>query len=212
MIRQPTLVFATADVGLLVHWQGAFGKTTEVVVTSFLDLQGLVLHAASLVWLDLALPGLAQFGHRNWASLVNHQTGKFVATSSNPTDSEAIQALDAGCAGYCHAFSDAATLHQVKQVVEAGQVWVGVSLMRRLVQSAAQAAPKAPKNDASWGSELTEREQEVALLAANGASNIEIARHCSISERTVKAHLSSVFGKLHLTDRLQLALRVHGIS
>jgi DNA-binding NarL/FixJ family response regulator len=212
MIRQPTLVFASADAGLVAHWHNAFGKSAAVVVGGFLELQGLAVHTASLVWLDLALPGLAQFGHGDWASLVNHQTGKFVATSSNPTDSEAIQALNAGCAGYCHAFSDPATLRQVRQVVEAGQVWVGVTLMRRLIQSAAQAPPTALKNDNAWAIGLTEREREAAILAANGASNAEIARSCHISERTVKAHLSSAFGKLNLTDRLQLALRVHGIS
>ena len=52
---------------------------------------------------------------------------------------------------------------------------------------------------------------EVAILAANGASNLAIARDCKISERTVKAHLSAVFEKLNLTDRPPLALRVHGI-
>jgi DNA-binding NarL/FixJ family response regulator len=59
---------------------------------------------------------------------------------------------------------------------------------------------------------LTTREREVALLAANGASNKTIASDCDITERTVKAHLAAIFEKLHLTDRLQLALRVHGIS
>ena len=212
MSRQPTLVFATADLGLLAHWQSTFGKTAAVVVASFLELQHLTLHTASLVWLDMALPGIPALGHGDWAVLAKNPSSKLVATSSHPTDHEAIQTLDAGCAGYCHAFSDPATLRQVKQVVESGQVWIGTSLMRRLIQSAAQAAPARAKNNHSWGSQLTDREREIAILAANGASNIEIARNCGISERTVKAHLSSVFDKLNLTDRLQLALRVHGIS
>jgi DNA-binding NarL/FixJ family response regulator len=59
---------------------------------------------------------------------------------------------------------------------------------------------------------LTQREREIANLAANGASNQLIADNCGISERTVKAHLSAVFTKLNVSDRLQLALRVHGIS
>lgn len=210
MSRPPTLVLASADTGLVAHWQKAFGQTTALVVTHFLDLQGLPPSPACIVWLDLTLPGLPMPGH--WAALFTALRAKFVATSSNPKDSEAIQSLDAGCTGYCHAFSDAPTLRQVNQVVESGQVWVGASLMRRLVQSAAQAAPAAPKSDNAWGHGLTQREREVAVLAANGATNIEIARNCSISERTVKAHLSSVFYKLNLTDRLQLALRVHGIS
>jgi DNA-binding NarL/FixJ family response regulator len=209
MSRQPTLVFATADVGLVAHWQSTFGKTTAVVVASFLELQHLTLDTASLVWLDMALPGIPALGHGDWAK---DPSNKLVATSSNPMDSEAIQALDAGCAGYCHAFADAPTLRQVKQVVESGQVWVGTSLMRRLIQSAAQAAPAKAQNNHFWGRKLTDREREIAILAANGASNIEIARNCRISERTVKAHLSAVFAKLNLTDRLQLALRVHGIS
>jgi len=212
MIRQPHLVFATADTGLAAHWQGAFSKTPAVVITRFVDLQGLAPNTACLVWLDQALPGLTKFGFGDSTWLTKNQNAKFVATSSNPSDAEAIPALDAGCVGYCHAYADVATLRQVRQVVEAGQVWVGVTLMRRLVQSAAQAAPQAPKLDASWANELTEREQEIAIFAANGASNIEIARNCNISERTVKAHLSAVFAKLNLTDRLQLALRVHGIN
>jgi DNA-binding NarL/FixJ family response regulator len=59
---------------------------------------------------------------------------------------------------------------------------------------------------------LTAREREIAKLAARGTSNLQIAETCDISERTVKAHMSSIFDKLSITDRLQLALRVHGIQ
>jgi DNA-binding NarL/FixJ family response regulator len=73
------------------------------------------------------------------------------------------------------------------------------------------AAP-VPAQQIAWSEGLTQREVEIAVLAANGASNSLIASQCNISERTVKAHLSAVFSKLNITDRLQLALRVHGIS
>ena len=122
------------------------------------------------------------------------------------------QALDVGCVAYCHAFSDASTLKQVKDVVEAGQVWIGKSLMQRLLHGINRLVPKSPTPDAAWRDGLTPREIEIAILAANGASNQAIAAQCAISERTVKAHLSAVFGKLIITDRLQLALRVHGIQ
>ena len=52
----------------------------------------------------------------------------------------------------------------------------------------------------------------MARYAASGQSNAQIADALGITERTVKAHLSAVFEKLEVTDRLQLALRVHGIS
>ena len=51
----------------------------------------------------------------------------------------------------------------------------------------------------------------MARLAAVGYSNAEIAQKLLITERTVRAHLSAVFDKLQVDDRLQLALKVHGI-
>ncbi len=83
--------------------------------------------------------------------------------------------------------------------------------MQRLLGSVQKVASQS-LSDVSWRESLTQREVEVALLAANGASNSAIALQCNISERTVKAHLGAVFIKLNITDRLQLALRVHGIQ
>jgi DNA-binding NarL/FixJ family response regulator len=100
----------------------------------------------------------------------------------------------------------------VAQVIEAGQVWIGKNLMQRLLHGTSRLAGNQENGAPDWGQELTEREREVALLAANGASNQTIATDCKITERTVKAHLSAVFAKLNITDRLQLALRVHGIN
>jgi len=58
---------------------------------------------------------------------------------------------------------------------------------------------------------LSEREVQVARLIANGASNKEIADRLVITERTVKAHLTAIFEKLGVRDRLQLSLRVNGV-
>ncbi len=66
--------------------------------------------------------------------------------------------------------------------------------------------------EGSWLNLLSEREREVARLAASGESNLAIAQALNITERTVKAHLSSCFEKLEVTDRLQLALKVHGLK
>ena len=59
---------------------------------------------------------------------------------------------------------------------------------------------------------LTTREKEIANLIAQGQSNLEIAANLEIAERTVKAHVSSIFQKLGLRDRLQLALLVRDAS
>ena len=55
---------------------------------------------------------------------------------------------------------------------------------------------------------LTEREQEISVLIGSGESNKQIARRLDITERTVKAHLTEIFRKLGITDRLRLALLV----
>lgn len=211
MTRAPHLLFVSADPGLLNHWQRALDRRAAATYSRFMDVPPHASSGDTVVWLDLSVPDIVAWTHPIWAKLLKTQPMKVVAASSNPNDNEAIQALDAGCAAYCHAFADAATLLQVKEVVQAGHVWIGPTLMQRLIHSAHRAAASNALPHQDWGSGLTQREREVAVLAANGASNQDISRDCKISERTVKAHLSAVFDKLNLTDRLQLALRVHGI-
>jgi len=211
MSRPFKLVLVSHDAGLLEHWQRAFRPGHQIIAGRFKDLCQLNLTQDTLAWIDLSLPDIPAWSDEQWNRLVQGQKIRIVAASSNPKDSEAIKALDPGCAAYCHAFSDAATLIQVTQVVRAGHVWIGKTLMQRLVQSAGRVAALTHESAADWGGGLTPREREVAILAANGASNHHISLDCKISERTVKAHLSAVFDKLNLTDRLQLALRVHGI-
>ena len=205
------MVFISHDKGLIEHWQRAFFAGTQSIVSRFKDLCQIKLEHDALIWIDLSLPDLPPWTAPLWSQLIKEQKIRVIATSSNPKDSEAIAALDAGCAAYCHGYSEAGTLMQVKQVVQAGHVWIGKTLMQQLIQSAGRAAALMSVI-ADWGDGLTLREREVAILAANGASNHAISLDCKISERTVKAHLSSVFDKLNLTDRLQLALRVHGIN
>ena len=57
---------------------------------------------------------------------------------------------------------------------------------------------------------LSAREREIASLIVDGATNKEVAAKLRISERTVKGHLSNVFQKLRVTDRLKLMLLVRG--
>ena len=56
---------------------------------------------------------------------------------------------------------------------------------------------------------LTEREHEVALAVGRGLTNAEIARDAHLSVPTVKAHVSRLFDKLQVTNRVQIAICVH---
>ena len=216
-MTEKALLLVSHDRELIAHWERALGHKHATSLDSFSALKECAQAPSATVWLDLSLPGLPGWSDPNWQVLLGAQApGALVAADSTPHDARAMAALDAGCAGYCHAFADAQTLGQVNEVVQAGQIWVGRHLMQRLLAGArlAKAPPKAPTTESTsdWGIDLTAREREIALQAANGASNLIIAENCGISERTVKAHLGAVFTKLNIADRLQLALRVHGIS
>lgn len=204
-------IFISHDNGLIAHWKNAIVGSKTLVMDNFRSLEKFHPTQDCLVWLDMAMPELPSWDDLRWAHLMNDQKIRLIATSSAPTDNQAIHALDAGCAAFCHAFSDTQTLQQVRQVVEAGHVWIGKSLMRRLIHVAENAGKVNTQPDEQWAEKLTHREKEIAVLAANGASNQQISQDCNISERTVKAHLGATFQKLNVTDRLQLALRVHGI-
>lgn len=212
MSRPSQLVLVTCDAGLAAHWRKALGVKSARIASGLSDLSRRQRDGATTIWVDDSITSPPDWRDAAWKALLAIPQVRVVATSSNPNDERAIKALDAGCAGYCHAYADPAILRQVQQVIDAGQVWIGKSLMQRLLHGTKQLAGVSITEESDWGVELTNREREVAILAANGASNMAIATECSISERTVKAHLSAVFTKLNLTDRLQLALRVHGIS
>jgi DNA-binding NarL/FixJ family response regulator len=205
-------LLVTHDSGLLLHWQRVFGKTKPVAIGQIDKFFRYEPTAPCVVWMDTAIPLRPDWDDAAWIKVLERDDMRVIGASSNPSDGEAMLALDAGCAGYCHAFSDASTLKQVKEVVESGQVWIGKNLMQRLLHGVNRLVPKPPAPNTAWREQLTLREVEIAILAASGASNQSISAQCQISERTVKAHLSAVFAKLCIADRLQLALKVHGIQ
>lgn len=134
-----------------------------------------------------------------------------IALSDIPDDEEALACFAAAGRGYCNTHSVPVLLQRVAKVVSEGGLWIGESLMQRLLRGMAGIPPLvATAKPVSWAATLTEREREVARAVAAGASNKEIARQLGITERTVKAHVGALFDKLGVRDRLQLSLVVNG--
>ena len=126
-----------------------------------------------------------------------------------PNQAEAFYSLSLGAQGYCHAFSPAYLLKEVKTVVSHGGIWMGNDLLKQLIAVTTNLVGNQPQQVSELLNQLTKREQEVALQAAKGLSNKEIARILKITDRTVKAHLSSTFLTLGAKDRLHLALMLN---
>lgn len=136
----------------------------------------------------------------------------FIILADEPSESLVMQALEAGAAGCCNTHAAPEVLQQVAVVAENGGLWVGRTLMQHVLASTQRIlAQKEKPPEADWSSLLSEREIAVARLVAQGASNKEVARQLDVVERTVKAHLTAIFEKLHVRDRLQLSLRINGL-
>lgn len=134
---------------------------------------------------------------------------QIVVASTHPGDPEGQRALVAGAAGYVHGYMPVEALDRVLRHVMTGEIWVGKSMLSRMLSQIGQAVPE---HDQDWARTLTVRERDVARYVAQGHSNPSIAENLGITERTVRAHISAIFEKLGVTDRLMLALRVHGID
>ena len=87
-----------------------------------------------------------------------------------------------------------------------GQSWFPPELLAQTFKLAQQAVDNAPT--VAQLSDLTARENEIATYVAEGMSNREIAQHLGISEPTVKSHLTQIFRKLELNDRVGLVLHL----
>lgn len=116
--------------------------------------------------------------------------------------------LKAGVRGCCRSSSDPKFLRQVVEAVQQGELWIRRTLTCRLIDELGKTTAKNRAYCTSLGllSKLTQREYDIAVRVGNGESNKQIAKACAITERTVKAHLTEVFLKLGVTDRLNLAL------
>lgn len=114
--------------------------------------------------------------------------------------------LKAGVRGYCRSDSDPQSIRQVVVAVQQGELWIRRTLTCRLIDELGKRTEDAYRASHGLLSKLTQREYDIAVRVGNGEKNKQIAKECAITERTVKAHLTEVFQKLGVTDRLNLAL------
>jgi DNA-binding NarL/FixJ family response regulator len=139
------------------------------------------------------------------------ETRLLLAGAEFPPQRE-LAGLAAGAAACCDGNLPRTDVERVVDTVLQGGVWISRSAIPLLVtklQAAAQPesgmVAEAPGDPLDG---LTQRQREVAELVGQGASNKQIARTLDITDRTVKAHLTTIFEKLKVADRLQLALYV----
>jgi two-component system nitrate/nitrite response regulator NarL len=117
------------------------------------------------------------------------------------------QVIQMGAMGVVKKEELPAVLMKAIQKVESGEAWVDRSTMAGFIQKVSRAhTGHASDQEAVRVELLTKREREVVELIGQGLKNRQIAQRLSISEVTVRHHLTSVFSKLQVTDRLELMI------
>ncbi len=122
------------------------------------------------------------------------------------------RAMRAGAMGIVLKEHAAEVLIKAIKKVHQGEVWLDRLAMGSVLQEISE--NKKPEPDKEKIASLTEREREVIGLVGEGLKNKQIASRLFISETTVTHHLSSVFSKLEVSDRLELIIYAfrHGLA
>jgi len=128
-----------------------------------------------------------------------------------------IDALVTGASGYCDFDISPTLITKAVESVINGEIWIRRHLIPQVIGSLVQRNPPAPKQEPAQDinaliKTLSRRELDVAKLIRVGKSNKRIANTLHISERTVKAHLTSIFKKMEVADRLHLAVSLKGFD
>lgn len=148
-----------------------------------------------VVLLDLRMPGADGVTALRGLRAAGNPARVLVITSfTEPT--AVLPAVRAGASGYVYKDVDPPALAAAIRSVHAGHVLLHPDVAALLAAGDARPGPAA----------LTPREQDVLTEVARGRSNREIARALSLSEKTVKTHVSAILGKLGVQDRTQAAL------
>ena len=153
-----------------------------------------------VVLMDLVMPGGGGVEATRAIRELSPSTKVIVLTSFDG-DENVFPAIKAGAAGYLLKDVHPQELADAVRRVHRGEALLAPSVAARLMQEVAGGERRTPPP-----SGLTERELDVLRLIARGLPNKLIARELTVSEKTVKTHVSNILAKLHLADRTQAAL------
>lgn len=143
--------------------------------------------------------------------LIQEHPAQFLLAGSQWSEDNQVNAILHSVSGYFDINEPAALLEKAVKCILQGDIWVQRHLVPRVISALIahkQSINAKKSNEPSLKliKTLSNRELAVADRICSGESNKQIARTLNISERTVKAHLTSIFRKLEVPDRLHLAL------
>jgi two-component system, NarL family, nitrate/nitrite response regulator NarL len=160
---------------------------------------------ADVILLDLAMPRQSGIEILRALSKLDVSARTLLLTSASDDRTPVVQALKLGAHGVIPQESTPQRLFESIRCVMDGQYWIGKESISDLVRALRDDSDhEGSSRQKRFG--LTPREQEIVTLIVAGYSNPDMAQRFSISGQTVKHHVSNIFDKLGVSNRLELAL------
>lgn len=206
------VLLCSAQLSLIQRWQKALSNSYTVYQAT--DLRDLNILLKDGVF-DCLLIHRSMVDFDSTAEIRTKRPGcKLFLLSDRPDEEEGLLFLKQGVVGYANAYISSQRLLEATRIIASGSVWVNQKLLQRLIRETRPPSPAGPQTVRPQQTNpalesLSNREFQVAGLVAEGRSNQEIAERLRITERTVKAHLSTIYTKTRTRGRLNLALLVN---
>jgi two-component system nitrate/nitrite response regulator NarL len=204
------ILLSSANKSVITRWESLLGGQYPLEQTTLLrELMSLCKGKKfDLILLHRSLVDMDAFSELRRAAPLN----KFFILSDQPNEEEGLAFLKLGIVGYGNTYISQARLFEAVRVISGGAVWLGQKVIQQLILESYSKAKEQEQVASGSGQQLaglTRAEHKVAELVAQGQSNLEIAFNLKITERTVKAHLTSIYEKTKTGSRLSLALLIN---
>lgn len=139
--------------------------------------------------------------------LAHDPQARILILTTFDNDEYVLEGMRAGAMGYILKAMSSDELARAVRVAHRGDVWIEVSVARKLVDELTRIPPPSTDAASSLIEPLSEREREVLHLIARGSRNREIAATLHLAEGTVRNYVSSLMRKMYVEDRVQLVVR-----
>lgn len=172
-------------------------------------LEAIVLYAElrpDVVLMDVQMPEMNGVEATRRILAMDPQAKILVLTTFD-NDEYIFEGMRAGAVGYILKAMSSDELARAVRVAHRGDVWIDVSVARKLVSELARIPLSSDNDTSSLLEPLNEREQEVLNLIAKGLKNREIATELHLAEGTVKNYVTSLMKKMYVEDRVQVVVR-----
>ena len=164
------------------------------------------IHQPSVVLMDLQMPLLDGVTATRLLK-AEHPDCRVIVLTTFDDDDNVFEGLRAGAVGYLLKDASSEKLSEAIRLAARGESFLQPSVAAKVVAEFARLTAATKARLTPLAEPLSEREHEILILIANGASNREIANALFLAEGTVKNHITNILGKLGVRDRTQAAIK-----